>query len=217
MISSYNDLAATVKVFCVRNDSTFNSQIEVFVSMAEDRIFNGSGSQADPLYSEALRVPELSVDEVLTITDGSATLPARCLGIRRLAIPGSRGNLEYLAPDIFATVGESANGAVSQFYTVEGQSIRFLPVASAEVACLYYQRPLALTNANQTNAILTAYPNVYLAATMAEALLYMQDPASSQWISRLASNIAGFSRTARQSSKGGGSLRVQPRSVIGAI
>ena len=212
-IIDYDSLAAAVKVYVARNDSTFSNQIENFISLAEDRIYNGVGDERDPMFSPAVRVKEMSETGTIIITASTGTIPTGSLGIRRLSRTSDLVGISYLAPDAFATRYNYPDAGTPRWYTIEGDQVRVAPAAWAgDISVLYYKRPTGISSVSTTNDVLTAYPNLYFAAVLFEAFSFLKDGETAQgWLGRFRSAASGVNRSASASRHGGGKLRTQPR------
>lgn len=212
-ITDYDSLVAAVKVYAARSDATFTAQIENFISLAEDRICNGVGDERDPMFSPAVRVKEMSETSTITIVSSAGTVPAGSLGIRRLSRVSDLVGINYLAPDAFATRYNYPDAGTPRWYTIEGDQIRVAPAGWAgDISILYYKRPTPISSSNTTNAILTAYPNLYLAAVLFEAFSFQKDgETATGWLARYRSAASGVNRSASATRHGGGKLRTQPR------
>ncbi len=216
-IQDYDTLAAAIRTWCARSqDQTFNNEIPTFVQLAEDRIYNGVGEDNDPLFSPPVRVSEMSRVVELDVDDGRVAVPADSLGMRRLSRPNDRVGLEYLSPDAFARRLAVADGGLPRYYTVEGPDIRVAPGGwKGKLDLLYYARPQAIDTTNPTNAMLTAYPMLYLASALFEAFSFMRNgDAASSWLSKYRSQCTGVNKTASKSRHGGGKIRTQLRTPI---
>ena len=216
-ITDYDSLADQVKVYAARSDTTFSNQIETFIGLAEDRIYNGVGEPRDPMYSPAVRVKEMSETDDVAIVASTGTVPALSLGLRRLSRATDLVGLDYMAPDAFATRYNYSDTGSPRWYSVEGDQIRVAPSGWAgTLSALYYKRPAGISSSNTTNDILTAYPNLYLAATLFEAFSFLNDgERSTGWLGRYRSSASGVNRSATATRHGGGKLRSQPRVTIG--
>jgi hypothetical protein len=212
-ITDYDSLASAVKVYVARNDSTFSNQIENFISLAEDRIYNGVGDERDPMFSPAVRVKEMSETSTISITASTGTIPTGSLGIRRLSRTSDLVGIGYLAPDAFATRYNYPDAGTPRWYTIEGDQVRVAPAGWAgDISVLYYKRPTGISSNSTTNDVLTAYPNLYFTAVLFEAFSFLKDGETAQgWLGRFRSAASGVNRSASASRHGGGKLRAQPR------
>jgi len=215
-ITDYDSLVAEVKVYAARSDSTFTNRIETFISLAEDRIFNGVGDPKDPMHSAAVRVKEMTETDDVAVASSTGTLPVSSLGLRRLSRATDLIGLDYLSPDAFATRYNYADTGSPRWYTIEGDQVRVAPAGWAgTLSALYYKRPNGISSSNTENEILKMYPNLYLSAVLFEAFSFLKDGESAQgWLARYKSGASGVNRSASATRHGGGKLRSQPRVAI---
>lgn len=216
-ITDFDSLSASIKQWCARTqDQTFNNQIETFISFAEERIWNGVGDVRDPMYSPALRVKEMSVLTTVTMASSAGTIPDGSLGIRRLSRTGDTIGLEYLAPDAFARRYAVSDTGQPLFYTIEGSQLRVAPAGWAgDLNLLHYAKPAGISSSNPTNDMLTAYPLLYLSASLFEAFSFIRNgDMASSWLAKYRSQASGINRSASKVRHGGGKLKSQPRIAI---
>ena len=203
-ITDFATLKAKVQADCARTDTTFGNQVEDFISLAEDRIFNGVGDLNDPLYSEPLRSDEMVTRSTIAFTDGEGTIPADSVGVRSLSRESDRIGLEPLSVDAFELRLASGDGGNPRWYTIEGNTIRTAPGGyTGNLRILYYARPSGITSSNTTNVVLTARPSIYLAATLFEAFSFMRDAVAQSHLARFRSSVSGANRTQRANRRGG--------------
>ena len=124
----------------------------------------------------------------LTTTANTETvsLPTDVINVRRLidATTSPYTVIEYLSPESLTTSYAYTTTGKPQKYTVIGGLIYLAPVPDAVYSLrLAYKAKVAnLTDAAPTNFLLTSYPNVYLYATLCEAIPYMaNDPRAPMW------------------------------------
>lgn len=125
--------------------------------LAEQRIFYGDG----PL--NPLRVLPMEETQDLEFTDGAAALPAGYLDKRALYWEAEPESLGYEPPSTFYPSLRRRQGAARPLaYTIEGQTVKIAPALTGTAKLLFYKRPAAMTEDGHTNAILAAWPGVYL-------------------------------------------------------
>lgn len=138
-----------------------------FVMLAENRI-NGD-----------LRAQLQDAVASLATTEGAQfiALPPSILSIKSLTIPG-HGTVDYMAPAQFNTqYTRAAGGGMPRHYTQIGSALYFGPAPGAALSLSAVVRGAvpALADAAGTNWLIEQHPEVYLAATMCEALLHIRD------------------------------------------
>ncbi len=218
-IEDFASLRTAVLQKCHREKSTqFSNLVEGFIADAEERIYNGVGDDADPLFTEALRCSEISSSTTLAVTSGLATVPADSLEIRLLHRDSDTVGMDYLSPDHFHMRLAYADSGQPRWYTIEGTTIRTAPGGfTGNINIVYYAKPAGISSSNTTNAVLTAYPTLYLAATCFEAFTHTQDgEAAGGWLARYRSVVSGINRKAKGNRHGGGKTTSRPRMRIGS-
>lgn len=137
------------------------------IQLAEESIF------------QDLRVKEMEdMEEVtggLSTTVRTLETPARFLEMIRLSLTDTTiFTLDYLTPEQLNERYSTLSGR-PDFYTVIGNQIQFERIADTAYVpeMAFYQKPVALSGSNTTNALLTNYPSVYLYGSLmlAEPLL----------------------------------------------
>lgn len=211
-IADLNSLSASIKTWCARTQSSsFNSQIETFVAMAEQRMREGAGKdRSDPLFCEPLRAPELETSVTVT-TDASsrAALPTDITSLVAVTRSSDKLGLDYLPPKDYArrlTVG----GPLPGYYTVEGMTLKVAPAYQGDLTVSYVAQVPALTVSAPTNAILTAYPLLYLEGCLHEAFSFIQDrDAAMGHFARYRAMVEGVNGSSNRVRYGGGPLRMR--------
>jgi hypothetical protein len=162
-IATFAQLNTAIASWTHRDDLT--SYLADFITMAESRIFSD------------LKVVEMEARTDYTPTSRYLTTPTRLTGIRRV-VAKSSPPVECIgtSPDGLRTVYDTGSGTPSH-YTVLGSEIEFNKVPNVNIEILHYAAPVALSDSATSNAVLTAYPQVYLAACMVQAGIYMVDDA----------------------------------------
>jgi hypothetical protein len=165
-LDTYNNLVKEIVDFSHREDLA--GKIASFINLSETTMY-------------ANDVELLAVRSMETITTALTTgeflaLPADYESFRgiRLITPNNLGKLNYQAPQ------QMFNDAVPDrpsFFTIVGNQIQFNCVPDAEytVQFQYFKKSTPLSPTNQTNDILTNYPNIYLFGSLAALFGYAQD------------------------------------------
>lgn len=217
-ISDYNSLATAIKTWCARTTSTaFNNQIETFVALAEQRMWNGSGSgPSDPLFCDALNAPELETEATVTMVAGVGSLPADISTLRLIKRANDTTGIDYLPPKQWAIedalpVGSTGNPA---YYTIEQNiNLKVTPSYDGDLTILYYKRDTALTSVNTSNTTLTTYPLVYLEGCLFEAFSFIQEvDLAMGHFARYRAIVSGLNSSIASVRYGGGPLKIRPRS-----
>ena len=156
-----------------------------FVMLAENRI-NGD-----------LRAQLQDAVATLATTEGAQfiALPPSILSIKSLTIPG-HGPIDYLAPAQFNTeYARTAAGGKPRHYTQIGSALYFGPTPgeALNLSAVVRSTVPALADSAGTNWLIEQHPEVYLAATMCEALLHIRDyPNHAIWDAKYLTAIAAL-------------------------
>jgi hypothetical protein len=228
-IASYDDLAAAIKSWAARSDSTFSARVDDFVGLHEDRMYNGSDTDPSaPLYCPALRVKEMELRVVVTMatdpnyssgnvgyTDLSA-LSVPVADFRQVTRDTDLIGLDYMPPrqfDIQASVPNSSG--VPGWYTVVDSQFRVTPAYIGNLNLYYYGRLPSISSNNKTGTLLTSYPLLYLSGCLFEAFSFLQEvDLAMGWFAKYKAAVAGANGAAMATRFGGGPIRVQPRQQI---
>ncbi|NNF60701.1 MAG: hypothetical protein HKN06_05130 [Gammaproteobacteria bacterium] len=159
------ELLTLFERYLKRNDLT--DMYSDFLLMAEARL------------NTVLRLTEMEKRSTSTPTDGFWSLPTDLLELRHIQATASSTAypLEYVTPEQADEKRRLLSGNY-KFYTLLANSIEIIPHPTAdstsEVEIFYYAKLSALTDSEDTNDIVTNYPNLYLYALLAEAATYRE-------------------------------------------
>jgi hypothetical protein len=165
-LDTYDNLLTQIIEWSHRGD--IGPKIPDFIDLAETSMYSND-------------VELLAVRSMETITTSLTTgeflaLPTDYESFRgiRFLTSSNIGKLTYQAPQ--QMFNHVAVGRPS-FFTIIGNQIQFDRVPDAEytVQFQYYKKATPLTPSNQTNDILTDYPNIYLFGSLAALFGYAQD------------------------------------------
>jgi hypothetical protein len=170
-LATYNDLKTSVANYLGRTDLT--AQITDFITLAENRLSRELRTRDMLKYSEATVTP----------ADDRLTLPGDFLELRDIHIDTNPVTpMEYLSPSTFFKKGKSKLPGIPTRYTILASEFKLAPVPDAAYVAvmLYYARPPALSNSNQTNVYITKYADAILYASLSEAEPYLMNDARIQ-------------------------------------
>lgn len=188
-ITNYTNLKAAAATWVRRGD--VSSVIDDAITLAEADMRNGNS-----LYGvEPLRVQEMESINAIALSSGNAyaALPARCLSLNEAYFDAA--NPVTIMPP--ARMREySQNGGETPLYCfVVGEQIYVSPTPSDDMT-LYTRGmifPQGITSTNATNAILTAYPNIYLQGVLTYVYAFLRNDAEEAKASK---RFAGLVRSA---------------------
>lgn len=160
-LDTYANLKTSITAWTKRADLA--SYLSDFVTLAEARIFTD------------LKVKEMEARTEYTPTSRYLATPTGMRTIRRvIAKSNPEVELLFTSPDGIHALYDTSTGTPSH-YTVLGSEIEFNRVPNVAVEIVYFAEPAALSDSATSNAILSAYPQVYLAASMMEAASFTHD------------------------------------------
>lgn len=182
-IQDYATLVTAIQNWTARAD--LNSVIPDFITLAEARI------------NRDLKVRQMLSTVGLTASGGSFTLPSDLISIVRVSITDNGYDRE-LQP-LPSSNNLNARQATAKGYVVEGQVAKIIGGdGSEDVTLSYYGKiPAVATSANW---LITAYPDIYLYATLLETAPYIgNDPKIGVWQAGYESAIDSLNRTDSES------------------
>lgn len=189
-LTTYAELKTAIADWTHRANLT--SYLGDFIRMGEEKLFSD------------LKVKELEARTDYTPSSRYLSTPTRLTSIRRI-VAKSSPPVEMIgtSPDGIKTVWDTGSGTPSH-YTILGSEIEFNRVPNVDVEILHYAAPDSLSDSNTTNSILTAYPNLYLAASMVEAAFFIKDQAAiATWQGKYADGVAAANRKSSRFHTGG--------------
>ncbi len=166
-----DDLSAVVDSF---SPTQIDSAIKRAIAYAEKSI------QRDLVARGGIKHME-SVNHALTPTTGVETLalPADFLGARVLAISGDPMRvLEFVDPNTLFTQYPSAMTGRPEKYTIVGATTAYFrptPERSYTLRLIYTAALPALSSTQASNWLLTHAPDLYIAASMLELCIYLEN------------------------------------------
>ena len=189
-ISTFTELKTAIQSWAHRTD--LSSVVEDFIALAESK------------FNRQLRTRRQETAISGTPTNYEYTLPTDFASVRKLWRTSDNTVLIQKPIDVVTfnqTGAESTGFAVTDTFVFDGNSA---------FAGIYYAKVPALSS-NSTNWLLTAYPDVYLSAGLAELCFYTKDPEkAAMWTERTNALIKEINAT-EQRDKFSGPLRVVAR------
>lgn len=166
-ITNYAELKAAVLSWV--NDATVNGKEADFIALAEAEI-NGD-----------LKAKPMNLEQSVSVSAGARVVPfpANLIDPISFRIAGARN------PDIVVKsieqldrmeAGQEGYNATRVYGAIVGRSLKVFPALGAGSVVVYGKCAIpALSDANPTNWLLTAFPNVYLFAAAREAGYFLRD------------------------------------------
>jgi hypothetical protein len=167
-LTTYAELQTSLSAWLMRDDLA--DVIPDFIALAEADMF------------ARLRLRSMLKRSTTTISgDGYETLPADFLGMWRLSLDGAE--MRFAPTARMAGYAEEWRGNAPLYFSVVGEQLQFAPIGPTPGGLLemtYYARPEALSDDNQSNALLLASPALYLYGALVQSAPYLGDDARVQ-------------------------------------
>ena len=133
-----------------------------FIPLAESRI------------GRTLKSIENETVQELTPAESPFDLPTDYGSIRALSIDQNRGPHTLVSLDLHTINNWARTGGQPRFYAIAAGQVDVRPFVAGTFNFFYYFKPL-LPEATSENAVLDAWPNVYIFATLVELNIWTQD------------------------------------------
>lgn len=205
IFSTLGDLKDAVRSECERvNNPKFDDALPRMIAAAESRLYNGAG---EPMRSAPLRVRAMETSTALTLGDGVASLPADFLQAKRLYWAGDPKTYPtYVVPQTFFVNRSTESSGSPTSYTIDAGTLYVSPSVSGTITLYYYQKPAALDDEADTNAVLQAHPMAYFYAVLVEAYGYLRNPdLMRQSFASYVSLVSGLTESEATAKRGGAS------------
>lgn len=163
-LSNYNDLKASIQNW-MYDRPDLAPMCGDFIALTEGDL------------NQVLRTRiQLKTVTVTPDANGSANLPDDYASFRQVtALTNPRCPLSLVAPSFRDAEIPYRAGGYPSYFTIDGATITVLPLTSSNVEISYYAKIPALSDANTTNWLLAAYPNIYLYGACRQAAIFIGD------------------------------------------
>lgn len=198
-ITDYTTLRTNIESY-VKRSGDITSKLDSFIHLAEDDIW------------DVLRVREMEARATASTSTTSRflALPDGFIKMRRMKINinGEEYGLDEVGLNDLGIL--SAASVPCKFAISEEIEFERVSDQAYTVELQYYKELDSITSTNTTNAVLTAYPNIYLSACLVHAFQWMkQEQKAEYWLSKFNIATARANRKARQGRYG--RLSVKPK------
>lgn len=154
-LSTYSELVDAVHDFLNREDMSAIAPTLIALAEAE--------------FNRTLRTMDMELRAFANLADRVA-VPDGFSGLRAINI-GEGNPLDQVTPEELGKMGVCAGDA--RYFALDGNELSFWPQpAAGTVTIAYYAKVPPLTVAAPSNWLLTAHPDLYLFATLAQAEFY---------------------------------------------
>jgi len=175
------ELSELVVLFSHRPDLS-DDILATFIPLAEVRI------------GRELKSSENEVSLLMQPTDNDFDVPADFSTIRGIQFHGNEGPHTLTSLDLHTINQWRQTGGTPQRYLITARKIQVRPFVAGDFDLFYYQKP-ALPLDTSENAVLDAWPNLYLYASLIELNVFAQDD------EQLTVNIGAFDIEVKQINK----------------
>ena len=197
-ISSYAELQTAVGNWLHRTNLT--SRIPEFIMLGEKRI------------QREIRAPEMETSYSGAIASGVIAVPTDFLAWKTVYIDGTPVSILRVKPLDWLIENYPTRSATSQprFLARNGSNFEFGPYADSAytVKGTYYKRLTSV--ATSWNALATANPDLYLAASLAEAIPFVRGPDLLVWEAKFTSIATAINSENAAAEISGGAIRMTP-------
>lgn len=191
-LANYDELVKTVQDWAHRKD--LGTRMDEFILLAETEMMSNPD---EPL---KLNLGEVISEESTSISTRFIPLPTGFQSSRKfsITIDDSISGLEYRTPEQLIIRDDAGTPC---FFTIRANQIE-LDIVSDEVYTVtitYFEEFTALSTANQTNIVLTKYPNIYLQGCLRQVFLFSQDTEQeNKYTTNFFSAISSANKTERK-------------------
>lgn len=201
-LANYTDLITVAKSFTHRTDL--------------DGEFPGLIALAEAEFNRRIRTREMEIRAVSTVDEQYFAQPQDFLELRNVQLNTTpQVSLRYLAPqDIDLQYGARVGKPEAFTFIADQFQLAPIPDGEYEIEIAYYQRIPSLSEAEPTNWLMTSYPDIYLAAVMAQVGWFIQDDnMRNAWTQKLEVSLNSLAAQDRKSRFGGPSMAVRAENV----
>ena len=174
---NHSELKAAITSWAHRSDVA--AQVDTFIDLAEAE------------FNNRLRTVDQETVADLQCTARYTPLPADFAEMRAVEYNGAvLRNLAYVTPDYMAAWRQYEPAGEPKAYSIRGTDLELIPTPDDVTVTLTYWATIpALSDANPTNWLLAAHPNLYLLETLRQLSLYIKDD---NGVARYANQLQGY-------------------------
>jgi hypothetical protein len=205
--TTWAELKTNLADWLDRTDLTV--QIAEFIGYAERR------------FNRVLRVPEMEESVTSSTSAATITLPSDFLAIKSLYIDGtSELNLlrQVSLDELRSRYNAEETGTPEYFAMQSGGELVFAPAPDASVTYImnYYQKLPQLGASQASNWLLAAHPDLYIAASLVEAMVFLRDSEGlALWEDRTKDKLAELVTLGRRKALGENRARLSASDLVG--
>jgi len=197
-LTTYTELQAAIADWLNRTDIT--TQIADFTTLEEKKIYR------------SLRVRDMESALSVTMSSGVAALPTDFLELKHAYIDGSPvKTLERKSiTDLYEKYPTRSSHGKPNFIASNVDNFEFAPFPDSDytVKGTYWARPTALSASNETNFLITNYPDLILFGSLLQSISFTGDTTRlSEWAAKYDNALEEIKTEEKQQRYGGSSLR----------
>jgi len=203
-ISTHAELKTAVANWLDRSNLT--SRIPEFIRIAESQI------------GKDVRIRQMEKRVSASISTEYYDVPTDLIKIRNVQLTLSDRviPLEYLTPEQMDHFLSSDNIGEPYYYTIIGEEFQFklIPDQTYTIEIAYFARFPYFTGDNDTNWLLTNFPEIYLYATLVAAEPYVDnDKEVQKWMALYASSVKAANKQDQEARFSGATLRRRSKTI----
>jgi hypothetical protein len=200
-ITSYAGLKAGMLAWLARSgDALLEARFDDFLLGCERRMYYGHATEetGNPLRSDPLRIVEMEVSDPAFVLQATVPQPSAFVELIGVLLNSPVRLLDIVSQRTLDAYGAQSLGGVAEI-AISGTNFRVKDDPAGATATLRYYQKLATPTGATVNAILTAYPDVYLFGCLIEAAIFTQDEFGAQrYLQLYNASVAGLNaRTQR--------------------
>lgn len=204
-LSTYDELKSSISDWTVRSD--LSAVLDDFIDLTE-AMFRFEPRPPDDADMGGVRVGIATETGSLTVWQDYIAIPSDFMTALSLDLTGETGRrLTYIGSDSMPAVYQEGNGLPSYWTVTDNIDFDKSADSAYPYELKYYANVVPLSSSNQTNTILTNYPNVYLAGCLYFAFDYIGDnDNSNKWLARYKAYAWAASKSYKEEIVTSGSL-----------
>jgi len=169
-LSNYNELKTALSDWGKRGDA--DGKLDTFIAMCEAEMWHGVAMEG--LNSEPLRIRGMETRATGNLSGRTLALPSDFLESRKLRLTTNPPReLTFRVTE--ALTIDSTNGIPTDYTITDQIEFNRTPDGTYGYELTYFQTLTALSSSNQTNAVITNHPNVYLYGSLAHYFDWAQN------------------------------------------
>lgn len=173
-ITSYDTLIKQIEIWSHRDD--IGTLVDTFLQLTEVEIYSNPDKPLQLANKETYATATTATNSRFLALPDDLNAQKKI----EITIDGFNHKVIYTSPQNLKSQ-ESMNGIPCEF-TISNNQIEFdkIPDQEYTITVLYSKQPLPLSKTNQTNEVLTKYPNIYLFGALTQMSIWAQDTQQEQ-------------------------------------